>query len=236
MGGRRPDVRLTEGTAASGKRNDAIRVTGPLPQDVDSAPRRGLREWLVEPETTAEALFGGKAVSMMSPQQTWEVLDHGVDEAGDCSYNLALRTTVDLPGTTPRRLICHKSIKIPIDSARVCFEYTWELQGGSPVLWALELPVRQGVQESRLFVEGKQVIPPQAASQGRAAYVEGADGSILLLEFSRPTPLWWHPVRTIKKDVQGFSTIQQGLLLAPVVRIDGHAGLKIALDMHRRAK
>ncbi len=246
VGGRRPDVRLNESPStnkSSGSKRHEVAARAPIaqPQDIDSAPRRGMREWLVEPETTAEALFGGQAVSLIQPNHTWEVTEHGVDEDGDCSYQLQLRSTIELPGTfggvenIGRRLICHKAIKVPIDASRISLEYTWELQGGSPVLWALELPVRLGSQDSRLFVEGKQVLPPQAASQGRAAYVEGADGSVMLLEFSRPTPLWWHPVRTVGKDSQGWAAIYQGLLLAPVVRIDGHAGLKINIDLQRRA-
>ena len=243
VGGRRRDVRLSEegNKGTSGNKRHEARPPTDQSEGIDSAPRRGMREWLVEPETTAEALFGGQAVSFIQPNHTWEVMEHGVDEDGDCSYQLQLRSTIPLPGmpggveNVGRRLICHKAIRVPIDAARISLEYTWELQGGSPVLWALELPVRLGAQDSRLFVEGKQVLPPQAASQGRAAYVEGADGSVMLLEFSRPTPLWWHPVRTMAKDLQGWTGTYQGLLLAPVVRIDGHAGLKINIDLQRRA-
>jgi hypothetical protein len=230
------EVRSGE-AAGPPKRGEALtRPASDLPTESDQGARRGMRQWIVEDGTSAAEFMSGSAVDLSPARVSWDVLSNGIDEEGDCSYTLSLSGDMALGGLQRRQLHIEKDLEVPIDAPELRLRCKLQLEGGPAVRWALEIPVRLGIGGLRLLADGEAVPPARQDLHGvRKARLEAADGAAVELGFSAPTDIWWMPLRTTLRDLEGYRPIEQGLLIVPSILVQEEAALDITLRLTARA-
>ena len=221
----------------SGKRGEnLVRLTDDLPTDADAIPRRGMRHWIVEQDTSPQEFFSGSAVDLPSSRASWDVMNNGIDEDGDCSYTLSISSQLPLQGHKPRTLHVQKDLNIPIDSATVQQDIKMRLEGGPAVLWGLEIPVRLGLGPMKVLADGHEAVQSKPLLHGvKLLRLEAQDGEAMEIEFAAGTDVWWLPVRTSLRDLDGYRAVDQGVVVVPVVRVDQEVTLSMTLRLLARS-
>lgn len=219
------------------KRGEGLkRLEENLPTDVDAVVRRGTRQWVLEDGTSAAEFLSGSAVDLSPTSVEWDVRKNGIDEAGDCNYELALQGELTLAGPKARTLEIHKDISVPIDSPSIQWHNKFNLKGGPAVRWAMELPVRLGLGTSQLTADGERIAPSRASLSGvKLLRVEAQDGSAVEIAFKQPTDVWWTPIRTTLRDLAGFRAADQGMLIVPNILVENEAALVFTLRLQPRS-
>lgn len=219
---------------ALARRGESLtRLGGELPTDSDSVVRRGIRQWILEANATATGFFTGAAADLTPAHVPWDVRNNGIDEEGDLSYTLTLAGELALPGGPARTLKIEKDLIVPIDAPELRMRCRLELSGGPPVLWAVEIPTRLGPGAMRLWVNGKTVeasTPSQAADVSELR-IEAPDGELMELRCTPSLRVWWLPLRTSVRDLDGYRAIDQGLIVVPHLHVDGKAEIEITLSL-----
>ena len=208
------------------------RLSADLPTDSDMVVRRGMRQWVVEANTDARKFFAGTAANLTPGGVAWDVLTNSIDEEGDLSYTLSLKAQLALTGAGERQLHIEKHIHVPIDVAQLRLRCDLRLEQGAGVLWALEIPVRLGAEQSQLWVNGKEIDTSHGvgtATEVSEVRLQNPDGLALELQCEPGVGLWWLPVRTTLRDLGGYRAVDQGFILVPHALVKDAA--EVAIDL-----
>lgn len=226
----RGDVTIPDGPPRT---NEALpRLDHELPTIVERHERRGVREWLFDLGTSAGELFSGSAVDLMPATPEWEIANNAIDEEGDLTYSLAMQAKLAVGGVNPREVLFEKQLSVPIDGASLTMRYRADVQGQHGALLASELPLRVGAGPLRLLVNDNPTDAVQAEHhEVERLHLEAEDGSAVALEISPACDVWIDVVRSTVRDVEGYRAMTQGLVVVPVLRVDGAAEVTITLRL-----
>lgn len=223
--------------SAPGKRGEnLVRLTDDLPTDADALPRRGMRHWILEQDTSPQEFFSGSAIDLPAARAPWDVMNNGIDEDGDCSYSLSISSQLPLQGHKARTLHVQKDLNIPIDSATVQQDFKLRLEGGSAVLWAMEIPVRLGLGAMKVLADGDEAPANKPLLSGvKSLRLESQDGEAMEIAFSASTDVWWLPVRSTLRALEGYQAVDQGVVVVPVVRVEGETSVGMTMRLLARS-
>lgn len=177
----------------------------------EKATTQGMREMVLDAGTSAEELFSGSAKELAAGQ--YEQRESAIDEAGDLTYRLLVAGKIATSGHTATNVEVTKSLGIAIDKAEITLTTKAKVTSGQGVLLATRIPVRMGVENAKLLVNGS------GAKSGVARHdevsslrVEGSDGSAVEVSLSPAMEVWTAPAS--RED----ST--QGFVIVPVLRAE----------------
>lgn len=216
------------------RRGDALQqVDSELPSDVDAGPRRGIRDWQLDTGVSAAEFFSGSAPSLLSGAVDWEVRSDGIVDDDNPFYCLSVHTAMPLDGVRPRRLEVAKSLALPIDAARLQLSYQFNLLEGEALLWAVELPIRLGAPVQQMTADGSIVAPGTQELFGfQVLTVVSAAGEKITARAQAPVDWWCADIHTVVRDLQGYRTAAEGMVLVPTFEVSGQgqAGVSVELE------
>ena len=120
--------------------------------DVEGA---ALRERFLPADAVRSEVIGAKSSALLETRGKTEIEKSEIDEEGDGTYHLKVRTRLGLPGLKPASVLIRKSLDVPIDRAELTLGYELETEGAGLV--AVEIPVRLAAEEVAVLVNGKPV-------------------------------------------------------------------------------
>ena len=223
--------RLRAEDVTLGMRGEGLgRLADDLPMTVDGMPRRGMRIWILEENTSAEEFFQGFAVDLMPSSVAWRVLENGIDEEGDANFRGVVEADVELAGLERRRLAVSSTLDVPIDAPMVRVRYRASLQGGPNIRLAVEIPIRLGSSDLSLSIDGSSAQGPLAESV-RTVEARAADGARLRIEGEREFDLWWTKVDKTIKTLAGYDSVHEGVVVVPSMRVEGDGELSFTISI-----
>ena len=187
----------------------------------ERATTQGLREMVLDLETSPEELFSGSTKELAPGCYTQR--ESGIDEAGDLTYRLEIAGTVVTGGHTASNVEVQKSLGIAIDKAELTLATTARVTQGKGVLLATRVPVRLGA-DAKLSVNGASVRSAIARHDDvTSVRVEAADGGALELSLSPALEVWTAPAS--REDAA------QGFVIVPILRADGDTSARLTLQV-----
>jgi hypothetical protein len=206
-----------------------VRRAPELPTLADNIERAGIREWLVEGDVRPDEFFSGTIDRSSQRTPRTEILESSIDEEGDCSFTLRVRSELRLEGLKPRIATVYKAVALPIDAAEIAIAYDVEVDGDGEALLAMEIPLRLGTAAPRVEVDGRVVeLRQNEYPEARLVRVQG-EGEPVLLVFEPGVDLWLSPVRTTVRDLDGYWGVEHGVVFVPVLRVMDKAGARVQL-------
>jgi len=206
-----------------------LRLEPELPTGADNIERTGIREWLVDGDVTPDEFFSGTVDRAGQHAPGTEVLENGIDEEGDCSFTLRVRSQLRLDGVRPRVATVYKATAVPIDAPEVAIALDVELEGEGDALLAIEIPLRLGTTAPGLSVNGepcelRQTEHPEVTS----VRIEG-EGAPIDIAIEPALNVWVLPVRTTVRDLGGYRAVDHGVVVVPVVRVENKASVRVTV-------
>ncbi|OGQ89025.1 MAG: hypothetical protein A2289_18595 [Deltaproteobacteria bacterium RIFOXYA12_FULL_58_15] len=207
-------------------------VSRELPTDADDTPRTMIREWLLEADATATEYFSGSLDTKKQVRPKFEISANAIDEEGDGAYTLRLIEELTIDGLRPRKGSVNKMLSLPIDAALLRFEYDVSVEGEGGSLFAIEVPLRIGVEAPTLFANGEAVAMTETElADVTQVLLESDDGAVVALDFEQPTDIWILPVRTTIRDLDGYREVEQGVVIVSVTRVEQNARVAMTLSV-----
>jgi hypothetical protein len=210
---------------------DLRRLALDLPAVADDIERMGVREWLLDADVTPDELFSGTVDRSAQELPATEVLENRIDETGDCSYTLRVRSRLRLDGIRPRVATVYKATVLAIDAPKVSMAFDVELEGDGDALLALEVPLRLGTTTPRLHVDGESIETNRTVYPEVSELRVDGDGRPVLLRMNPPLDVWVLPVRTTLRDLDGYRAVDQGLVAVPVLPVENRASMRVVLQV-----
>ncbi|MBN2495120.1 MAG: DUF1926 domain-containing protein [Deltaproteobacteria bacterium] len=151
----------------------------------------------------------------------------GIDEEGDCDFNLLLYRSGNIRRDGLRHpLVVEKRFRIPADAAELRVDYTLKNPSEQPLDLVfcpeLNLNLLAGNDGRRLFdFEGLMGPGPRMGTMGEVedagwiALVDHLQSLRIELQVEPATTIWRHPVETLTRSESGVQTIYQGSALGP---------------------
>jgi hypothetical protein len=206
-----------------------LRLASELPTAADNIERTGIREWLVDGDVTPDVFFSGTVDRAGQRAPGTEVLENGIDEEGDCSFTLRVRSPLRLDGVRPRVATVYKAIAVPIDAPEIAIAVDVELEGDGDALLAMEIPLRLGTMPPQLSINGescelRQTEYPEVTS----VRIEG-EGVPVDIALEPALDVWVLPVRTTLRDLGGYRGVDHGVVVVPVVRVENKASARVTV-------
>jgi hypothetical protein len=203
------------------------RLSGRNVFDVGSVERerattQGMRELVLELDTSPEELFSGSAKELTPG--AYEQRLSAIDEAGDLTYRLEIEGKVTTSGHTATELDVKKSLGISIDKAEVTLATEAKVVSGRGVLLATRIPVRLGTGDVKLLINGSSVRSGIARHDDvESVRVEAEDGSSFEVNLNPALEVWIAPAS--REDAA------QGLVIVPILRAEGEAAARFSVSL-----
>ncbi|MEE8408008.1 MAG: alpha-amylase/4-alpha-glucanotransferase domain-containing protein [Myxococcota bacterium] len=219
----------TVGQDALRRGESLLRLSGDLPTIADDCEHIGIRELLLDADAVAGEFFSGALESGPATDPV-EVLQNAIDEEGNGTYTLETRRRCTLQGVRPRTVTITRTLSVPIDAAEIKLDYNLELEGEGGALLAIEIPVRLGSGPLRLTINDGVVDTIEAEHpDATRVSVQAEDDSAVQLKLEPAQDVWVLPIRTTLRDLEGYRAVDQGVVVVPVVRLEGRGQVSITL-------
>ena len=128
--------------------------------------------------------------------------------------------------------IIQRALTVPIDAAQLRLDYAIAPVGEGGSALAVEIPIRLGAGGHRLSVNDAPVDNVAAdLVDVRALLVEGNDGGRVRIQLEPAQDVWVLPVRTTVRDLEGYRATEQGIVVVPVMRLEGSTEVSITISL-----
>ena len=181
-----------------------------------------LRERFLPADVVRSEVLGAGDAMLVETRGKTDIDKSEIDEEGDGTYHLDVRTRLTLPGVKPASVLVKKSLAVPIDRAELTLSYDSEADGAGLV--AVEFPVRLAAEPVAVSVNGAPVERLDVElPEVKTLVLRVPHGTTLTLSCEPALDVWLAPAAPGEPE--------RGLWILPLMRLEQvrHATLKLAL-------
>ncbi|MBN1961834.1 MAG: hypothetical protein JW841_12890 [Deltaproteobacteria bacterium] len=177
---------------------------------------------ILDPQTSANIFFNGQERDLLTGLHEWVIKSSGIDEQDNCAYHIELETKAELENS-PRILTINKQISIPIDAAELRLNYKVQLDKGSAVLLALDIPIRlPNIPNIILYNDNELALESSGEFSEAKTILFNTDSGSLKINILPAYTVW-------------FKLVEDRIHLMPIVKVNQQANCSVCIIWKAKA-